>query len=163
MMNEQECIHAFERLIKILNDNGLGWVAEQVNEQIRIGKTIQREIETLKEGKGMPLFATVDDYSSKLTRGPKATFPVTVEYQPSERLELLINAVRQAIVDTADMEHHLVSFTEKNDETPKKIQFYIDEPNSEPKSISAETIRLRHKNAKRLNELLASLQKEISK
>jgi hypothetical protein len=163
MMNEQESIHAFDRLTKILNENGLGWVTEQVNEQIRNGKTIQREIETLKEGKEMPLFATFDDYPRKLTRGPKATFPVTVEYQPSERLELLIDAIRQSIVDTADMEHNLVSFTEKADETPKKFLFYSDEPNSEPILISAETIRLRHINSKRLNELLTSLQREISK
>lgn len=163
MMNEQESIHAFERLTKILNDNGLGWVTEQVNEQIRIGKTIQREIETLKEGKEMPLFATFGDYSSKLTKGPKVTFPVTVEYQPSERLELLINATRQSIVDTADMEYHLVSFSEKVDETPKEFLFYADESNSEPKLISAETARLRHINSKRLNELLTSLQQEIHK
>jgi hypothetical protein len=162
MMNDQECIHVFQQLIKIINDNGLGWVAEQVSEQIRIGKTIQREIETLKEGKGLPLFSTVDDYSSKLIKGPRVTFPVTVEYQPNERLELLINAVRQTIVDTADMEHYLVSFLEKNDDAPARIQFYLDEPNSEPKSIGAETIAIRHESSKRLNGLLESLQKEIN-
>jgi hypothetical protein len=163
MMNEQETIQAFQRLMKMLNENELGWVAEQVSEQIRIGKTIQREIETLKEGKGMPLFSTIDDYSRKLMRGPKAKFPVTVEYQPNERLELLIYAIRQSVVDTADMEQHLISFTEKDDETPKRIQFYNDGPNSEPKTISASTIRKRYDNSKRLNELLESLQKEISK
>lgn len=162
-MNEQRLIHTFARLRKILSDNGLGWVTEQVDEQIRIGKTIQREIETLKEGKGMPLFTTIDDYSSKLTKGPKATFPVTVEYQPSERLMLLINAVRQSIIDTADMEYHLVNFSEKVNETPKKYLFYADEPNSEPKLISTDTIRLRYENSKRLTELLNSLQQEISK
>ncbi len=162
-MNEQECEYAFQRLIKILNENGLAWVVEQVNEQIRIGKTIQREIETLKEGKEMSLFSTIDDYSSKLTKGPKATFPVTVEYQQSERLELLINAVKQSIVATADMEHHLASFTEKDDETPKKFLFYADEPGIEPKSIGTETIRSRYESSRRLNGLLESLRKEVSK
>ncbi len=162
-MNREECVHVFRRLTTVLAENGMEWVSRQVLEQIRIGKTIQREIETLKEGRNAPLFSTSDDYSSKLTRGPKATFPVTIPYQPDEQLELLINAIRQAIVDTADMEQHLINFIEEQEEAPKRIMFYSDEPNSEPKLISADKIETRHERSKDLNELLESLRREIEK
>jgi hypothetical protein len=162
-MNEQESVHIFQRLTSMLDENGMGWVTQQVLEQIRIGKTIQREIETLKEGRSAPLFSTIDDYSSKLTRGPKVTFPVTIAYQPYEQLELLINAIKRAIVDTAEMEQHLMSFVQKQDEAPKRILFYADEPNSEPKPISADENEARYQPSKRLNELLESLRKEIGR
>lgn len=80
-MNEQECNQIYEQLAKMLDENGLGWVTAQVAEQISIGKTIQREIETLKEVRDTGLFL-FDDYSSRLKKGPKATFAVTVEYKP---------------------------------------------------------------------------------
>lgn len=162
-MNEEESIHAFQRLTKILNESHMEWVSQQVSEQIQIGRTIQREIETFKEGKEMPLFSTIDDYSSKLMKGPRVTFPVTVEYESNERLELLIDAIKQAIVDTAEMEQHLIDFIEKDERSPKNILFYADEPNSEPKSISKETISARYENTKLLNNLLETLRKEISK
>lgn len=162
-MNEQECLHVFQSLTNILNENGMEWVSLQVAEQIRIGKTIQREIETLKEGKSAHSFYEFDNYSSKLTKGPKATFPVTVEYQPDEQLELLINAIKRAIVDTAEMEQHLFSFIKENTEKSESILFYTDEPNSEPKFIGAEKIESRIGQVKRLSELLEALRKEISK
>jgi hypothetical protein len=46
-MNENECQEAYNILETVLKNNGLEWVAIQVAEQIRIGKTVAREIETL--------------------------------------------------------------------------------------------------------------------
>ncbi len=162
-MDEHECVQVFQGLTRILEENGMEWVSQQVSEQIRIGKTIQREIETLKEGKDAPLFSTIDDYSSKLMRGPKATFPVTVEYQPYEQLDLLINAIKQVIVETAEMEQHLISFFEQHDNASKKILFYTDEPGGEPKSISKDEMQRRYQHSKKINELIETLRMEIRK
>ncbi len=160
MMNEQECMRMYEQLVKMLDEKGLEWVTAQVAEQIRIGKTIQREIETLKEVRDTGFF-TVDDYPSRLKRGPKATFAVTVDYEPSERLELLIDAIKQAVVNTADMEHHLIEFCERDEKSPKKIEFRNDEPRNEPKPINRQAIAVRLDSAKKLGELLEALRKEI--
>lgn len=163
MMNDQECTQVYNRLAGILEEKGLSWVTAQVAEQIRIGKTIQKEIETLREGKESFLHRLVEDDPSRLRKGQKATFPITVEYQPSEQLELLIDAVKQTIVNTADMEHELIGFIEKDDKSPKKIEFYSDDLNTEPKLINRGTIGARLDSTKRLQSLLENLRKEISK
>ena len=144
----------------MLNENGLEWVTAQVTEQIRIGKTIHREIETLKEVRDTGFF-TFDDYPSRLKKGPKATFTVTVDYESSERLELLIDAIKQAVVNTAEMEHHLVEFCEQDEKSPKKIEFRNDEPRSESKPINRQAITVRIDSTKKLGELLEALRKEI--
>jgi hypothetical protein len=71
--------------------------------------------------------------------------------------------VKQVIVNTADMEHQLVEFFERDDKSPKKIEFYADELNYEPKSIDRQTVGARIDGAKRLQGLLENLRKEISK
>jgi len=160
-MNDQECNQAYESMVGILNQNGLEWVTAQVAEQIRIGKTIQREIETLQEVRGRGLF-TVADYSSQLKKGPKATFPVTVDYEPPERLRLLIDAVEQAVVNTASMEHHLSEYFEREGRDWQGIRFYADEPASEPKSLDKRSGASRFENSRKLKELLDALRQEIS-
>lgn len=160
MMNENECTQIYEQLIKMVNEKWLGWVTVQVAEQIKIGKIVHREIETLKEDRVMGLF-TIDEYRSRLKRGPKATFAVTEEYKPSERLELLIDAIKEVIVNTADMEHHLVEFYEKDEKSPKKIEFRNDELTNEAKYINKQAIAERYEHAKQLGELLEALHKEI--
>jgi len=164
-MNDQECIQAYETLAGILDQNGLGWVTAQVAEQIRIGKTIQREIETLKEARQAGLFTfddyPFDDYPSRLKKGPKATFPVTVDYEPPERLRLLIDAIEQAIVITASMEHHLLEYFEKEIQDWQGIQFHADESGSEPRSLDKRKAISRLKSSRNLKELLDALRKEI--
>lgn len=104
-----------------------------------------------------------EGYRSRLKKGPRATFPVTVEYQPSEQLELLIDAVKQAVVNTANMEHELVNFLEKDEKGPKRIEFYTDDPNVGPKPIDGRSVIARQDGAKRLNALIEELRKEIRK
>jgi hypothetical protein len=54
-MEESENQEAYDNLINILKNNGLEWVTIQVAEYIRNGKTIQKEIDTFKEGQTMYL------------------------------------------------------------------------------------------------------------
>lgn len=160
-MNNQECNKAYETLVRVLNRNGLEWITAQVGEQVRIGKTIQRKIETLEEVRGPSLF-NVADYPGRLKKGPKATFPVTVDYEPPERLRLLIDAVEQAVVNTASMECHLSDYFETEGQGWQGIRFYADEPASEPKSLDKRSAASRLKNSRKLKGLLDLLRREIS-
>lgn len=159
-MNNQECNQTYEILLKMLIENRLEWVTTQVSEQIRIGKTIEREIETFKEVRETRLIDS-DNYPSQLGKGPKATFPVTVDYEPAERLGLLIDAIEQTVVNTAGMEHHLVEFLEKDDKSPHEIHFIAEEPGSEPNLINKHKSTSRFGSANKLKDLLNALRKEI--
>lgn len=162
-MNDIECNKMYESLISILKQGGLEWVTSQVAEQVRLGKTIEKEIETLRESNdksAISLFPA-DEYPVHLKRDPRATFPVTVEYQPCERLRLLINAVEQAVVHTAEMEHHIFDYIEKEVPNLKAIQFISEEPESQPVSLERQNTIIRSESSRKLKGLLDSLCKEI--
>ncbi len=159
-MNDQECNQTYEALSDILKQYGLEWVTTQVTEQILLGKTIEREIETLKEDREVRMFSN-QDYPSPLKKGPKATFPVPIEYKPSERLELLIDAVRCSVISTTDMEYHLIEYFESQSNNWQGIQFYGDEPDSEPKPLDRVTVSSRVDGSRKLKELLDALRREI--
>ena len=72
-MNIRECEQVYNTLAQLVSDHGLKWVTDQVAEQIRIGKTSQREIETLRETRATGLFAETG-HPKRLTRGPKEPF-----------------------------------------------------------------------------------------
>jgi hypothetical protein len=161
-MDNRECDEMYERLTSMLNQVGMGWITAQVTDQVRLGKTIEREIETLKEGRerDLSLFADIDDYPTRFKKGPKATFPVTEEYRPSERLLLLIDALERAVVHTAEMESHLFEyFGEMTD--LGEIQFYFEEMDVPPISLERRKVIARFKNSEVLKGLLDTLRKGV--
>src|SRR3990172_6810157 len=162
-MNEQECTQVYEQLINILNQSKLGWVAAQVEEQVRLGKTVKKEIETLKESHGVFDLFTADENPRSFKKGPKATFPVTVKYQSSECLKLLLDAIEHVAVNTADMENHVVNCFGSEMGNWLGISFESEEIDVAPISIDKQTVISRLENAKRLKELLNTLRIEIEK
>lgn len=160
MIKEQECTEIFEQLSKVLSESRLDWITSQVSEEIRIGKTIQRQIETLKDVQESG-FATFGDNVGNFKKGPKATYAVTVEYTSEERLELLIDSVRRAVVNTADMEDYLVRFCESDENRPSKIEFHSDESGKQPRLIDRQALVTRFDATRILAELLESLRSEI--
>lgn len=162
-MNDQECTQVYEQLISILNQNKLGWVAAQVEEQVRLGKTVKKEIETLKESHGEFELFTTDEYPRSFKKGPKATFPITVEYQPSERLKLLLDAIEHVAINTADMEHHFVNYFGSEMDNWLGVTFQPEEIDVAPISIDKQTVISRLENAKRLKELLNNFRIKIEK
>src|SRR5262249_32484122 len=99
-MDDNERKEIFDRFVAILNQSGLGWIVEQVNEQIHIGKTIFNvEVDTVRRPKAteVTVFGLEPDATtSELRRGPKAEFPTTIEYNERERLTLLLDGIAQA-------------------------------------------------------------------
>jgi len=160
-MNNDECKEVFDTLIKMLNDQGLGWVVEQVQEQIRIGKTEEKEIKTLKEARHSPSIFELDDYRKQLKTGPLATFPVAVEYGSEERLQLLIDAIEQVVVNTAQMEESFTSFFETELPNLRDIRFFSEDGTSSPREINRQSAVIRNEEAKKLKQLLEELRTEI--
>lgn len=160
-MDDQQCTETYEILHKVLEQNGLGWVFEQVEEEIRLGKTVEREIDTLREDKqGFDLF-THEDYPTTLKKGTKARYPVTIQYSPPERLLLLIDALERAVVNTAEMEYHITDVFEGELEDWKALTFHSEETGAHVISITEQTAFSRLKHSKKLKELLDLLRKEI--
>lgn len=68
-MNDRECNETYRLLVDILTQRGLDWVVEQVEEQIRLGKTLEKEVDTLqvsrKRFSEQPSLFTVEGYAER--------------------------------------------------------------------------------------------------
>jgi len=160
-MDDQERVETYHRLLHILRNVKLGWVADQIEEQVRVGKTVEKEVDTLKPYHHEPqLF---ESSSVSLTKGPKAMFPVTVEYSPVERVELVLEAIERTIVSAAEMEQHLAEVISSDIDNWSGIIFHSDSPNGVPVSLDLATIRSRLDNGHHLTKLLQDLRAELVK
>ncbi|MFN6469780.1 MAG: hypothetical protein RMY36_008890 [Nostoc sp. SerVER01] len=86
-MNEEECQATYQRLRSILLDIGLHWVVQLATEEISIGRIIRQN---------------GDDLAAR-------------EYTPKERLKILINLIKQSIVDKVLIEERIIQFFDNNE------------------------------------------------
>lgn len=116
MISDRKASRIFEKLSQTLQDHQLSWVLEQIDEQIAQGKTEKIKIQIYKEvlqdaeKEQRSLFHGLQTVSRKLKPSTKQERVVIVEYTPQERLLLLIDAIENVIVQTAEMEHQVTGF-----------------------------------------------------
>lgn len=158
-MNERDCDTIYDTLITILSEHNLLWIMDQVEEQVRSGKTIEREIETLTEVRPHAL----ESGTSILRKGPKARFPVTVPFDPCERAQITIDAIQHALIDSFTMEQDLVEFLDRQPNAIPQIEFYEDDSNQPRRLISRTAIAERTQSSAQLHKLLNELREEIWK
>lgn len=160
-MEDKECKEVYNKLVDVLNQEGLQWVTTEVADQIRLGKTVEKEIDTLKESSFRQGVLAYDQGGDRLKRGPKATFPITVDYSKKEALFLLIDAIEHVVVNTAEMENQLFNTLAKEIETFGEIGFYSEEPNIKANEVSRRILADRLKRCRLLKQQLDSLRKEV--
>ena len=158
-MNERDCDTIYDTLITILSEHNLLWIIDQVEEQVRSGKTIEREIETLTEVRPHAL----ESGTSILRKGPKARFPVTVPYESCERAQITIDAIQHALIDSITMEQDLVEFLDRQPNEISQIEFYEDDSNQPRRFISRTAMAERAQGSAQLHKLLNQLREEIWK
>ena len=162
-MEDQESSAIYDTLLATLRRVGLEWVTDQVIEEVRLGRTIEREVETFKGSRLPTDFIDVRsrEYSPQFRRGPKATFPVTEEYRPPERLKLVLDAIEQAVVNTVDMEHEVFDRLGTTLGINDGISFSIDEALGESIRLDPQLSALRFETSRTLRGLIDTLRREI--
>jgi len=108
-MDDNERRAIFDRLATILRENGLGWIVDQVTEQIHLGRTISKEVNTVKRVgvPETPLMFDPEAATPDVRRGSKVQFAATVEYNDKERLVLLIEGIIQ-VANAIEMENEFL-------------------------------------------------------
>ena len=106
-LSDTELQTAYTALTEATRECQLGWVLEQVEERIALGKTTIKKL----PARTYPEFALTDlselEERHRDKGGASATFVVSEAYSPTERLDLLIDALLIA-VPTA---HHVAQQT----------------------------------------------------
>lgn len=171
-MNISECNEVYNQLVSSLREKDLSWVVDQVNETLALGKPQSRKVKTYEERverNQLPLFPgsssssepTVYEYGKPT--GPKADLTAILEYTPQERLILLLNAIEQAVVDTAAMEDIAVVHLEElavNQGITGIV--FVSEQEPQPRVIlSRDTASKRNSSSHNLKHLLQQLRSSI--
>ncbi|MEH1949899.1 MAG: hypothetical protein V7K77_23540 [Nostoc sp.] len=131
-MNAEESELAYRKLLSMLEDRRFRWVVEQVEAGILAGYIELPE---------------------------KRTSPTIIEdFSAHKKLRYLVDAIEQAVINTADMERETVSFFKR------EITFYPDSENSQASfSVNETFLASRRQEAiSALRELLDLLRARIS-
>lgn len=170
-MNASEAEQVYNNLLAILRQDELSWIIEQMIENIAIGKPQTKQVKTYgerDERRQLPLFqahpsSPILPFEYNKPTGPKADLTATLEYTPHERLLLLIKAIEQAILDTAEMESMIANNLERlaNSQNITGINFISDRENQLTFSISQDTANKRITAANILRQHLQQLRKLV--
>jgi hypothetical protein len=161
-MDDNERKEVFDRLAAILKENGLDWIVDQVTEQIHLGKTVFKEVDTVKRtGETEVLSLDLDTAPSGLRTGPKAQFPATIDYDNRERLGLLMDGIVQAI-NALEMEDKIIDEVQAIG-GPTEITFYAEESGTTNVVVSPDKVAARGQQLSGFRDLIHKLREEDEK
>ena len=158
-MNKNNFQKTFQELAEILDNLQLKWVVDQVSEQVRLGKAVDKEVTAIEQVRfqealpGLP-----PDREHKY----KVIFSATAEYTAQERLLLLVDAIKHAVVYTAYMTHEFTHFFDKDKRRFQKVELH---PNQiqEPVTFTTQSTASCRDHATHLKELLDALYLQITR
>jgi len=141
-MNEQDCLRVYEQLLDSLKGCNLGWVAEQIIEEVSAGKTIEETV------------------SGRKSPDLKLSY-----YSAKEQLLLLISALEKFVLNTIGIESEIqtVLAHEMNIYQLKPELCFTSpfEKKGEFIKLTADPIKVRQSQAKKLQLLLNQLKQEV--
>lgn len=150
-MDSEEATKLFEELVRILTATQLSWVVEQVRQQIAAGKEITKTV------------SVASDAPSEVTRRKRQRVPFasTTEFSREEQLSILVNAIDQSVVGTADMEREILALSSK-DPAITRVRFESEIPGVDSVGFDATDVTVRVNSARRLQALCNEIKREIA-
>lgn len=109
MMSDRSSSNAYQILLETLRKHGLHWVAGQVQEQVRSGKPVTKDVSPFLAVDRI-VFADEGFFPTSARKGRRQRLAATEEYSADERLELIIKAIESAVIHTAAIEAELAEF-----------------------------------------------------
>jgi hypothetical protein len=125
-MTESEAQETFLALITAMERSRLLWVIEQVRQEISLGKTSSKTLSVSPEEFGI----------LPRPRKQRVKFLSTEEYSHKEQVLLVLDAIEQTVVASAEMQNEILSFTRVRD-----VRFTSDDGTGERSIITARSER----------------------
>jgi hypothetical protein len=99
-MPDDECNRTFDTLKEAVTREGLGWVSNQVDEEIRFGRTVTKTVSSRPDNREDLVVQGLEEK----TRQAKVRVSATTPYSPQEKLSILISALENVCVETDEMQ-----------------------------------------------------------
>jgi hypothetical protein len=170
-MNNEESIQAFKDIVEVLRREGMDWMVIQVNDTIALGKPQTKKVKPFKESSGRPSYPAsvheqTDFTSMKELTGNETELTGTIDYTPTERLLILIDAVEQTIAETVDMEIFSISILERlatiQNQSITGINFISERDDVLSHQINNSSSSIRKSNIDHLRQLLRQVKADIN-
>jgi hypothetical protein len=168
-MNENKCQEVYTRLESLLRAHRLDWVVDLVAGEISLGKTLSQATvsgEDRQQVEEVPFQLTIlEEVPDEIVRTPRRGPDLVVEeYSEREKLEILINTIIQAVVDTTLMENRVTTFFYNSElfaNSNARVRFIANMPNDQSFELSRGDSAERIEIAIDLLNLLEQLRREI--
>jgi hypothetical protein len=101
-MSPEDADEYSRRISDVLRQNGFGWVVDQVEAQIADGKPSYKQVSER--------YIPQDDmFAVRAPKSRRASLVTSEPYSATERLEIILQAIRSAIVHRFDLEDSVLS------------------------------------------------------
>lgn len=159
-MTNEEAERTFAELSRFLNDIGLGWIEDSVQDDIQLG-ALEEVTESDMPAGEFTSAAKLLQPSYRKTIRKSANFLVRKEYSQKERLTMLIDAIAEVVVHGNDCEASVLAhFRETGG--PAAIQFVSERRNVSPVSGLPDEVGRRYEASVKLSSLLEELRADIN-
>lgn len=158
-LSETELERVYSTLAEAARECGLGWVLEQVEKRIAVGKTRIEKI-PVKYAEALAVIPSESKEEYRSKRGAPANFVASEPYSPAESAELLVEALLLAVPTAHRVAQHTLAGIGEFGPI-KSVLFAPDVPSSQPHEIHPDDLEKRTKLVTRVEELLKELQLEL--
>lgn len=160
-MTDEKCLQLYNEFVQLLREHRFDWVVEEVEGQLRLGKTAEERIVVSEE---FALESSPEaDAPPARGRPARTRFLKRVDYTARERLLLIIGAVEHAVLDVGEIGLHLLESFQKLGIEARPISFVPDGERGEAKPFLASTLRERQPAIRELRLLLNQLKREVKR
>jgi hypothetical protein len=161
-MAEHAALEAYESLLTWLRENNLEWVAEQVENEITLGK-IKSERITVEKTEDVSFDRpriSVESYRApqKLTGRSSAEFLARVEYSPYEKFEIATGAVEAVVSGAVKIQD---SILELIGPSSANINFVPGETGDSAHYVQTSDLTERREHVASLTNYLIALRKDV--
>ncbi|MDW4497164.1 hypothetical protein R5H30_04155 [Sulfitobacter sp. D35] len=124
----------FLRLTEVLRTNGFEWVVAQAQAEIAEGRIVTKEV----QAPGLQQSMDPDSLERLPPRRRRSALVATVQYDASERLEILLKGIESAVIVRSDLENEVIRLLKDIDgdriEVVDKVEFLPDDSEVVPAS-----------------------------
>jgi hypothetical protein len=160
LMPEIDFDAAYEQLLETLRDSALGWVADQIREQVRGGKLVVRHVTPVAPSASHEL--AEEGYTPPSSQGGRKTrLTATEDYSAKECLSIAIAAIESAILHAAEVEDELLSFFEGSHGESVQLLFEPERPEDSPRFQLSRSERTPKIQRHRLREAIDAIRLEL--
>lgn len=156
-LTTHETDEAYSFLARIAKEQNLGWVVEQAESQIALGRIRTGKV----RAKEVPLRGTPADEAERMSKGRPAKFTLSDEYTPHDRLGILVEALEHAVCGVWRTAYAVSNFMKDNVPNLSGVKFVAEETSKESFALGDREIHARKQPVEHFGALLRELKEAI--